>query len=209
MNQLQLKLIIWDVGHGLCIWIQTPNGHHHWIDCGAHTENEFSPAEHVNANLGVTAIDYLIISHPDADHLRDLPNLVNKIGKPRTLHRNRTLPPDEKYKSGELEYQQHFKHLDSTYTGDILWDTSPLNPAYNGSVVIKVFSNPFSETLKGNNTSLVAIYVYGDWLFIFPGDIEDVGWTAIWETNKESIEPLITKSKYRVLVAPHHGRESG
>lgn len=100
MDQQPLKFIIWDVGHGLCIWIQTPKGHHHWIDCGAATENDFSPAEHVNSKHGVKAIDYLIISHPDADHLRDLPNLVNKIGSPRTLHRNTTLPPDEKYKSG-------------------------------------------------------------------------------------------------------------
>jgi competence protein ComEC len=209
MDQQPLKFIIWDVGHGLCIWIQTPNSHHHWIDCGAHTENNFSPAEHVNKNHGVKAIDYLIISHPDADHLRDLPNLVTKIGKPRTLHRNRSLPPDEKYKSEEHEYQKHYKHLDTTYTADIQEATSPLNPAYNGGVLIKGFSNTFSDAIKGNNTSVVMFYAYGDWLFIFPGDIEDVGWTTMWQTNKASIEPLITKAKYRILVAPHHGRQSG
>ena len=72
MDQQPLKFVIWDVGHGLCIWIQTPKGHHHWIDCGAETENDFSPAEHVNSKHGVKTIDYLIITHPDADHLREL-----------------------------------------------------------------------------------------------------------------------------------------
>jgi len=209
MDQQPLTFTIWDVGHGLCVWIQTPKGHHHWIDCGAATENDFSPAEHVNSKHGVKAIDYLIISHPDADHLRDLPNLVNKIGKPRTLQRNKTLPPDEKYKSGELEYQEHFKNLDTTYNAAVLREVDPQNPEFNGGVLIKDFSNSFSDTIKGNNTSVVMFYAYADWLFIFPGDIEDIGWTTLWQTKKAQIEPLITKSKYRVLVAPHHGRQSG
>jgi len=38
------QFTLWDVGHGLAIWIKTPSGHNHWIDAGK--EGEFSPSAH-------------------------------------------------------------------------------------------------------------------------------------------------------------------
>jgi len=207
MSQQEFKFTLWDVGHGLCIWIQTPNGHNHWIDCGA--TQDFSPAQHVNKKHGVTSLDYLIVSHPDTDHIKDLTNLVAVIGKPRTLRRNKSLPPEEKYKSGELGCQQTFKELDTTYTSPVGWPLDPENPAYNGGVEIKGSCNDYSDTIRGNDTSVVMLYHYAGWLFVCPGDIEDKGWQALWAQKKAEFEPLIAKSKWRVLVAPHHGRKTG
>lgn len=31
-NLISMMFTLWDVGHGLCIWIKTPNGHNHMID---------------------------------------------------------------------------------------------------------------------------------------------------------------------------------
>ena len=89
----QLVFTLWDVGHGISIWIQTPSGAHHWIDLGK--TPEFSPSEYVGRRYGVTKIDYLIVSHPDQDHLEDLPNFKQTFGDPRLLLRNKTLPTQE------------------------------------------------------------------------------------------------------------------
>jgi competence protein ComEC len=207
MSEQDFTFSLWDVGHGLCVWIQTPNRHNHWIDCGK--TDAFSPSEHVKKAHGVNNLDYLIISHPDIDHIGDLPNLVNALGKPRTLSRNKTLPDDEKFQSGTLECQTVFKELDTTYTRSVEWKESPHNPEFNGGVEVKTGYNGFTEEMKGNNTSIVALYHYGGWLFACPGDIEDAGWRKLWTTKGAEFGPLITKSAWRVLVAPHHGRTSG
>lgn len=198
---------LWDVDHGLCIWIQTPNGQNHWIDCKKSAG--FSPSEHTKNNHEVTKLDYLIVSHPDTDHINDLPNLVKALGKPRFLFRNKSLPDSEKFKSGSLECQTVYKDLDTTYTGEIKPEENPHSPEVNGGVEIKIGCNDYSQEITGNNTSVVAFYHYVGWLFICPGDIEDRGWKKLWSTYKSAFEPLISKSKWRVLVAPHHGRLSG
>lgn len=68
-----MMFTLWDVGHGLSIWIKTPNGHNHWIDAGWYPETDFCPAHHVRHHYGETKLDYLIISHPDADHRQNFP----------------------------------------------------------------------------------------------------------------------------------------
>jgi competence protein ComEC len=207
MSQQDFSFTLWDVGHGLCVWIQTPNGQNHWIDCKK--TDTFSPSEHVKNKFGVSQLDYLIISHPDTDHISDLPNLVKAFGNPKALQRNKTLPDAEKFKSGTLECQTVFKALDTSYTESVKWENSPRNPAVNGGVELAVSYNDYSQEVTGNNTSVVALYHYAGWLFVCPGDIEDVGWTKLWSAKQAEFEPLISKSKWRVLVTPHHGRTSG
>ena len=207
MNPQDFNFTLWDVDHGLCIWIQTPNGQNHWIDCKK--SDGFSPSEHVKKTYGVTKLDYLIISHADTDHINDLPNLVKAFGKPIALMRNKTVPDEEKFKSETLECQTVFKELDTSYTESVKWENSPMNPDVNGGVEVKATYNDYSQEVTGNNTSVVALYHYANWLFVCPGDIEDGGWKKLWQARKAEFEPLISKSKWRVLVAPHHGRISG
>ena len=64
----------------MSIWINTPNGTNHWIDLGR--TPEFSPSEHVERTYHVSDIDYLVISHPDEDHLEDLPQFRETFGNP-------------------------------------------------------------------------------------------------------------------------------
>ena len=42
----RLLFTLWDVGHGVSIWINMPNGSNHWIDLGR--TPEFSPSRHVS-----------------------------------------------------------------------------------------------------------------------------------------------------------------
>ncbi|WP_395373781.1 ComEC/Rec2 family competence protein [Marinicella sp. W31] len=71
-----IKVRIFNVGQGSSAVVIFPNGKTMMIDVGASRTTE--AALHINTeltNLGVTHIDYLILSHSDNDHI----NLVNKI----------------------------------------------------------------------------------------------------------------------------------
>ena len=207
-----MKFVLWNVEHGISIWVVTPNGHNHWIDLGK--TDTFSPSQHVYQKHGVRNIDYLIISHPDKDHIEDLPNFIYYFGGPRTLTRNKSLPHKECVGSGEAEYQQKMHYLIQRYNLDTEWASSPENPNINGGIEYKTFSlnsGFFKDRsiLSGNNTSVVTFMLYQGFLFICPGDIEPKGWNELWEKYKNEIQQLIGKSVTKFLVAPHHGRESG
>ena len=74
----QTELYVWDVGDGAAIYVKTPNGKNVVIDCGA--SDDFSPTEYLKNSLGVTQIDYLIISHPHKDHIKDFENIEDHYG---------------------------------------------------------------------------------------------------------------------------------
>lgn len=204
-----MMFTLWDVEHGLAIWIKTPNDHNHWIDAGHNNATDFSPAQHVSEKYRAKSIDYLIISHPDKDHIEGLPELIKYFGKPRTIHRNKSLPDAEKFGEGSLEYQKIFKDLDKTYTHNVDESISPKNPLYNGGIEVSTFSLTYKEGMSKNNTSVVAFYLYAGWLFVCPGDIEEIGWKDLWAQNQKAMEAMSAKASQIILVAPHHGRESG
>lgn len=77
MNDFMFTL--WDVEHGLSIWIQTPSGQNHCIDAGKNNDTDFSPYVHMRILHNVKMLDYLIISHPDKDHIEGLPDLVKNL----------------------------------------------------------------------------------------------------------------------------------
>lgn len=198
---------LWDVGHGLSIWIKTPNGQNHWIDLGK-TDN-FSPTEHVKKMYNVNNIDFLIISHTDKDHLEDITNFLNNFGEPSVILRNKSLPEKDKYGELNFDYQREFKKIDTLFTKSVEWNKSPANPENNGGIEYLNCMNTYSENIKGNNTSVVVMFLYKDLLIVCPGDIEPKGWIVLWENNMIKFENLIKRAETRVLIAPHHGRKSG
>lgn len=205
-----LTIRVWDVGHGLASWIITPAGHNHWIDVGFSADPHFSPSAHVAENYpDHSSVDLLTISHPDKDHFDDLSTHLELLGKPRVLLRNKTLPDDEKFGSQELDYQKAFLELDAAYTSSIAWEESPLNSGFNGGVETAHGSLDWNEVDNINNSSVVVFYLFRGTLVVFPGDIEDSGWQALFQKRKAEFSELVAKASTVILVAPHHGRASG
>jgi competence protein ComEC len=187
-----------------------PNGTNHWIDAGYNPDPEFSPSLYVAQKYGKQlGIDFLIISHPDKDHFDDLDTLLEVLGPPRVFLRNTTLPPDVKYDSARFAYQKAFIDLDTRYNTDVDPLNCPTNSFVNGGVSIATGYLHWTEVNNINNSSVVALYQYADTAIFFPGDIEDIGWKKFEVKFGSKFEPLLSRSDYRILVAPHHGRGSG
>ena len=203
---------LWDVEHGVSIWVVTPNGQNHWLDLGK--TSEFSPTQYVAKTHKVQDIDYLLISHPDRDHIEDLPNFVSSFGSPKTLFRNKSLPDSEFSGSRDTEYKKIMHDLHKNYTIPVPCNTSPINPIYNGGIEYRQHHLPYGSfsdgsKLEGNNTSIVTFMLYQGVLFVYPGDIEPKGWNELWEKNNQDLSNFIAQAKVKFLVAPHHGRKSG
>ena len=212
MTGHQLRFTLWDVGHGVSIWIRTPNGSNHWIDLGR--TSEFSPSQHVRREYGVTAIDYLTISHPDKDHLEDLPQFKAAFGDPKVLMRNKSLPPMDMFGQRSFQYQRDYADLHKRFTHPTPFEHSPTNPECNGGVQYAIGSLDHGTRvngacIEGNNTSIVVMLLYEGVLFACPGDIEPLGWRELWRRCESRYRPLIDQACCRFLVAPHHGRRSG
>lgn len=206
MNNFTFTL--WDVEHGLSIWIQTPKEQNHCIDAGKNNVTEFSPYGHMRKYYNVQKLDALIISHPDKDHIEGLPELIKNIGEPRVLHRNTTLPDQEKYGDCQAEYLKIFKKLDTSYIKPVNEETSPFNPLFNGNVIVHYFYNSYKDVMNKNDTSIVMFYNFKNNLFIMPGDIEPNGWSILRKKYIEKIKSIIDGARTITLVAPHHGRPS-
>lgn len=207
MANNKLEFTLWDVGHGVSIWINTPNGSNHWIDLGR--TPDFSPSKHVGRAYGVSNIDYLVISHPDKDHLEDLPQFLETFGDPQYLRRNKSLPEADMFGQRVFEYQNDYANLDNRFNSPASSHESPTNPACNGGVKYAIRSLNYGNGIKGNNTSLVVMLLYEGVLFVCPGDIEPLGWRELWRLHADSYLSLIDAASWRFLVAPHHGRKSG
>ena len=212
MTDHTLTFTLWDVGHGVSIWIRTPNGYNHWIDLGR--TPEFSPSKHARQAYGVSEIDYLVISHPDKDHLEDLPQFKATFGDPRVLLRNQSLPASDMFGQRTLQYQIDFADLHGRYTSSVPLARRPTNPEHNGGVRYAVGFLDHGirvngATIEGNDTSIVVMLLYEGVLFVCPGDIEPLGWQELWRRYESRFRPLIEDADCRLLVAPHHGRRSG
>ena len=147
MPSEQLTFTLWDVGHGISIWVVTPNGQNHWFDLGK--TPDFSPSLHVHKQYGVKEIDYLLVSHPDKDHLEDLPNFRSAFGDPRALMRNKSLSDFQMFGQMDSDYQTGFAELHRTFTKTLEYHEHPTNPAYNGGVEYAVHHLKHGSVVAG------------------------------------------------------------
>lgn len=69
-----------DVGEGDCIFIRLPDRKSMLIDAGENSEANFSSIRSVLTRYGVERIDYLVLTHPDGDHIGNACALVEAFG---------------------------------------------------------------------------------------------------------------------------------
>jgi len=111
---LELKIIIWNVAHGLAVTLITPNQRLIAYDAGR--SEDLSPLTELE-RAGWKQLDYFFLSHPHADHLRDIDALIRM--SPRTVRRPR--PPERQIReaaNGALEegvVDRYEREIDQTY----------------------------------------------------------------------------------------------
>ena len=201
-----LKFLFWDVQHGSAAFITTPNKRRIVVDLGAGiygSERPFSPVSVLRANGLLDELDLLIITHPHADHIADIDSLSGL--KVRDLI---TPPiPEAVLAQTAVNAGPEF----DTYRNLVASFDYPMPFSFAGSRVhdwdgVKITSFfPNCQSSNINDYSAVMLFEYSDTKLLLAGDNEECSWRALLEERSfvKAIRGI------DVLVAPHHGRQSG
>lgn len=175
-----------DVGQGDSIFIQLPNDETVLIDAG----NKGDGAKIIRyiKNSGTDTLDYVIATHPHADHIGSMAEVINafavkKVYMPKALHTSQTFENllDTIEKKGLM--------IETAKAGKTMFD-------YGG--IKAEFIAPNSDSYYNlNNYSAVLLLTYNDKRFLFMGDAESESETEII-TNCSDISA-------DVLKVGHHG----
>ena len=204
---MPLTLMVWNVDHGSAAYIRTPNDNHIAIDLGANSDG-FSPLRHLQAS-GVNQLDKVIITHPHMDHIEDILNF--DLLTPKVLQRPCHLTNDDIW-AGNAKVSpetrtiiQKYIELNNRYTDPVYPQENPDLAYNNGGVSIETFTPSSSATSNLNNHSIVSIVEYEGLKILIPGDNESPSWNEL--LAKPAFRKAITGTN--ILLAAHHGRESG
>ena len=203
---MPLQLMVWNVQHGSAAYIQTPNGKHIAIDLGA--DDAFSPLAHLWQS-GIRKLDHVTITHPHMDHIDDILNFdamaPTALWTPRHLTENDIRSGNPK-PSQETEAKiRKYLEITGRYTGSLALQDDVTKPENNGGVSVKTFIPSQASTGNLNNHSVVTVLEYSGVKILIPGDNEPPAWDEL--LNRPDFVTAIAGT--HVLVASHHGRDSG
>lgn len=195
-----LEVIMADVGQGDGILIRTPGGLNCLVDGGSTSEEMLAKytLEPLLESRRIRTLDYVLISHGDADHISGVAELLQR--KEMGVGIRTLLLPEKRFWNDSLwalarKAQEVGTRVQILKEGAVIRDRSGakltcLGPAesYEGEV--------------GNESSMILKLDYQNFSMLFTGDLEGRG-------EKEFLEGKYGTGKYTVLKVSHHGSDNG
>lgn len=135
---------------------------------------------------GITRLDYLILTHPDADHIGSAPVVITKYDIDRVFMSN--------FEKDNQTYRKLIQALDDKR---LSWSTPEIGSSYTlGSATITI-AGPVEQYEDPNNASIVFLLQHGENRFLFSGDAEE-------EAEKDIVAAHADLAA-DVYQAGHHG----
>lgn len=191
---------IWNVELGLAVHVKAPNGRYIVIDLGS-TKN-VSPLQ----TLRGKDVGYMVITHPHLDHFSDIDNIA--YARPDVLWRSHSYSRDELLTDiRESDRNKITKYCDfvESYNGELSIEKDPSTGTPFGGLTADIFCTNTCDKKNKNNFSAIVVLKLGNAKIVVCGDNE-----------KDSFERLMLRQDFKdavknawILVAAHHGRESG
>ncbi len=178
-----------DVGQGDSTIIQLPNGENMLIDAG--NNGDIKIIQPYLEKLGVEKIDYLIGTHPHADHIGAMDDVIKnyEIGE---LYMPKAQANTKTYRDVLTAIADKGLIVKTAKSGVVIFDKD--------GVKAEMLA-PCSETYKDlNNYSAVIKLTYNNTAFLFEGDAEDVSENEILQSGADV--------RADVIKAGHHGSSS-
>lgn len=209
-----LEFVFWDVQHGSAAYFGTPNGRNFVVDLGTGSygsasrgsSGEFSPLAHLKNNCGVAKLDGVIITHPHRDHLDDI--FAFDSMNPGVLIRPKHLPDDD-VRAGNRAVDRRvidkYLEVNSRYNSSLSPGEDPFDSANSGGVNFTFFSPHSATTTDLNNHSITAVVEYARSKILITGDNGAAAWNEL--LGQGAFTGAIQGTD--ILLAAHHGRESG
>ena len=136
--------------------------------------------------MGITDLDLIIISHPDADHIGQLPEIID------TFH------VEEVWMSGNESSSQVFQRsIESILNHDINYHEPQVGESFAIGDLEMVVVYPLNKTGQTNEESLSVFFTYGSHHFLFTGDADSKAESEMLQINENL--------RADVLHIGHHG----
>ena len=184
----QLELVFLDVGQGDAVLVRSPGGQNVLYDGGRRDEQVLKYLQ----SMGVQRLDLVIASHPDADHIGGLAEVV-RFYKPRFFM-------DNGVPHGTQTYQDLLGAVERA--GSQLLEPTGQRIAL-GEASLQVLPPPEDEGFDNNNRSVGLVISYGDFRAALTGDAEAQAFSWWAEHLPGLLEPVT------VYKSSHHGSENG
>lgn len=176
------------------------------LGTGSYKHGTFSPLLHLKSEYAINQLDQVIITHPHSDHIDDILNFDEL--NPKVLLRPKHLEKDNimQYatKDNELILEKYFE-INDRYSHPIESSDDPKLATNNGGVEIKTFIPRQCSQSNLNNHSIITVLSYANQKVILPGDNEPASWNELLE-DSDFVDAIKDAD---ILLAPHHGRDSG
>lgn len=172
-----------DVGQGDATFI-TCGGHTMLIDAGDDTKG--TAIQNYLKKQKISKLDYLILTHPDADHIGGAPVIITKFNIDKVFVSN--------YEKDNQTYRKLIQSLDEKQIKAL---TPKVNSVYSlGTASITILA-PGKEYDNPNDASIALLLKNGSRSFLFTGDAGE-------EAEQDMLETGITISA-DVYKVGHHG----
>ncbi|MEA3295658.1 MAG: ComEC/Rec2 family competence protein [Patescibacteria group bacterium] len=187
-----LELVFFDIGQGDAIFIETPRKYQILIDGGPDSLIIEKLAREMD--FGDNAIDLIILTHPDSDHITGLIDVLERYKVDNIIYTGVAKNTIKYKKFKDLIEKQDAKIIIAKHGQRIKL----------GQVVLDIlypFENLYNKEISNvNNTSVVARMSFKENSFLFTGDIVEKG-------EKEILEKQILLDS-DVLKTAHHGSKT-
>lgn len=179
----EMKVHFIDVGQGDATLIQSGDAAM-LIDAGDDTKGTL--LQNYLQKQGVTKLDYLILTHPDADHIGGAPVIVTKFEVDRVFMSN--------FEKDNKTYRKLIQALDDKR---LSFETPAAGSRYRlGDAEVTILA-PVKEYENPNNASIALIVYNGENSFLFTGDAKEEAENDLLTQN--------TSVRADVYQAGHHG----
>lgn len=202
-GQEDLRITFFDVGKGNAALVEFPRGKKMLIDGGGIPRGTFDIGRMVVApalwHEKIRRLDWVVLSHPDEDHMGGLPFLVEAFQPKAFWHMGACVE--------SISFERLMKAVGSAGVKVSLPEEVFPGEEIEG-VRVEVL-HPLAGGMprtgrslsKINDRSLVLRISWGPWGVLFPGDLEKAGEAELVGTIGEGLESV-------VLLCPHHGSRS-
>lgn len=198
LNKLKfLEVNFFDVGQGDAIFIETPRGQQILIDGGP----DPTVLERLSQEMPFwdRDIDLIILTHPEADHLSGLLEVLKRY-KIENILWTGVVRDIAEYKEWEKLIQKEKAKIKIAQAGQkVICSISNLEHCY--FIILSPLENLEGQEFKdSNNTSIITKLVFGENSFLFTGDIYKSGELQL--TNQE------INVDSDILKVSHHGSKT-
>lgn len=196
------ELVFLDVGQGSSTLVTFPGGKTALIDGGGASSSKFNVGESVIARYlwhrGITHLDTIIVTHPDADHYNGIPFLLKHF-HPDTLLVNGESGHDQEYENLVELALQLGTEVRTPESNEIIVTTKELTLLNINNPFI--YDEYFAELSNNSNDQSLIVQLKGStFSCLIAGDISRRVEHALVENQ--------TNVKSSILLSPHHGSKT-